>query len=156
MPSFTNLVIALPCDTFEDFPAEHRGPKAENLLACWTGLWHPALIKQANSVAEIQSTVETVGFWQTLDVQAPLIVVPNISAAKLDSATLMGWTATCDAHVIEELTDRTQIIEQAASTSEELNHWKDSVSQKIVNDFYALGYAYLQTCLLYTSPSPRD
>ncbi len=148
MPSFTNLVIALPCDSFEDFPAEHRGPKAENLLACWTGLWHPALIKQANSVAEIQSTIETTGFWQTLDVQAPLIVVPNISAAKLDSATLMGWTATCDALVIEELTDRTQIIEQAASTSEELNHWKDSVSQKIANDFYALGYAYLQTMLM--------
>jgi len=49
---------------------------------------------------------------------------------------------------IEELTDRTQIIEQAASTSEELNHWKNSVSQEIANDFYALGYAYLQTMLM--------
>ena len=148
MPSFTNLVIALPCDTFEDFPAEHRGPNAENLLACWTGLWHPALIKQVNSVAEIQSTGETAGFWQTLDAPAPLIVVPNVSATKLDSATLMGWTSNCDALVIEELADRTQIIEYAASNSEELNHWKDSVSQKIVNDFYALGYAYLQTMLM--------
>ena len=148
MPSFTNLVIALPCDSFEDFPAEHRGPNAENLLACWTGLWHPALIKQANSVPEIQSTVETAGYWQALDVQAPLIIAPNISAAKLDSATLMGWTSNCDALVIEELTDRTQIIEQAASTSEELNHWKNSVSQEIANDFYALGYAYLQTMLM--------
>jgi len=43
MPSFTNLVIAVACDSFEDFPAAHKGPKAENLLACWTGLWHPAL-----------------------------------------------------------------------------------------------------------------
>ena len=148
MPSFTNLVIALPCDDFEDFPAEQRGPNAKNLLACWTGLWHPALIKQTNSVPEIQSTAETAGFWQSADVQAPLIIIPDISADKLDSATLMGWTANCDALVIEELTDRRQIIEQAAFNSEDLNHWKDSVAEEIVNDFYALGYAYLQTMLM--------
>ena len=148
MPSFTNLVIALPCDSFEDFPAEHRGPNAENLLAFWTGLWHPALIKQTNSIPEIQSTIETAGFWQAADVQAPLIVVPNISTATLDSATLIGWTANCDALVIEEPIDRALIIEQAASTSEELNNWKNSVSKQTVNDFYALGYAYLQTMLM--------
>ena len=94
MPSFTNLVIAVPCDGFDDFPTEHQGPNAENLLACWTGLWHPSLIKQAKSVPEIQSTTETAGFWQTADVQAPLIVVPNISATTLDSATLMAVSYT--------------------------------------------------------------
>ncbi len=148
MPSFTNLVIALPCDDLEDFPADYRGTNAQNLLACWTGLWHPALIKQANSFTEIQSTDETAGFWQSADVQAPLIVVPNISATSLESATMMGWTANCDALVIEDLTDRQQIIEQAAATSDELLNWKNSVPEKIVNDFYALGYAFLQTMLM--------
>ena len=50
--------------------------------------------------------------------------------------------------MIEEPIDRALIIEQAASTSEELNNWKNSVSKQTVNDFYALGYAYLQTMLM--------
>lgn len=148
MPSFTNLVIALPCDSLEDFHPDYRGASAENLLECWTGLWHPALIKQTNSSLEIQSTAETTGYWQNADVQAPLIVVPNISAAGLDSATMMGWTANCDALVIEDLTDRRQIVEQAATTSQELLDWKSSVPDEIAEDFYALGYAYLQTMLM--------
>jgi len=46
------------------------------------------------------------------------------------------------------LFDRTQIIEQAATTSQELKAWKDSVSVETANDFYALGYAFLQTMLM--------
>ena len=152
MPSFTELAIALPCDCLEDFPIEHRGANAENLLACWTGLWHPALIKQTRTFPQIQSTSATSTYWQIDDdsktAPAPLIVVPNISATALSSATIMNWTASCDALLVEEISDRKQIIERAATTSAELLSWQKSVSDKTVNDFYALGYAYLQTMIM--------
>jgi len=70
----------------------------------------------------------------------PLIVVPNVSATTLDSATLMGWTSKCDALTLEDISDRRQIIDQAAIASEELLNWTSSVSIDLVNDFYALGY----------------
>ena len=152
MPSFTELAIALPCDCLDDFPIEHRGANAENLLACWTGMWHPALIKQTRTFPEILSTSETSTYWQADDASetnpAPLIVVPNISAAALDSTTVMNWTANCDALVIEEISDRQQIIDQAATVSPELLNWQKSISAKTANDFYALGYAYLQTMIM--------
>ena len=149
MPCFTDLVIALPCAGLDDFPTEYRGTDAENLLACWTGLWHPALIKQTSSIPEIQSTLETSGFWQADDeLRAPLIVVPNVSSVALDSATVMGWTAKCDALILENLSERQQIIDQATADSEELIGWNKSVSSDLAKDFYALGYAYLQTMLM--------
>ena len=149
MPSFTDLAIALPCDGLEDFPTTYQGADAKNLLACWTGLWHPALIRQTNLIPEIQSVSETTAFWQTDDkFRSPLIVVPNVSATTLDSATLMGWTSKCDALTLEDISDRRQIIDQAAIASEELLNWTSSVSIDLVNDFYALGYAFLQTMLM--------
>ena len=152
MPSFTELAIALPCDSLDDFPIDHRGANAENLLACWTGMWHPALIKQTRKFPEIQSVSETSTYWQTDDdtkaASVPLIVVPNISAAALDSATIMDWTADCEALVIEEISDRRQIIDQAVTISDELLGWQKSLSEKTVDDFYALGYAFLQTMIM--------
>ena len=152
MPSFTELAIAIPCDSLDDFPIEHRGANAENLLACWTGMWHPALIKQTRTFPEIQSTAQTSTYWQIDDssetAPAPLIVVPNISATVVDSTTIMNWTANCDALVIENISDRRQIIEQAAMSSDQLLGWQKSISDKTADDFYALGYAYLQTMIM--------
>ena len=42
------LVILLPCHSFEDFPQHHRGDDAAGLLAGWTALWHPSLLAAAN------------------------------------------------------------------------------------------------------------
>ena len=152
MPSFTELAIALPCESLDDFPIEHRGANAENLLACWTGLWHPALIKQTRTFPEIQSTHATTPYWQSDDDSksntTPLIVVPNVSAVALDSTTIMDWTASGDALVIEEVFDRQQIIDRAATTSDELLSWQKSISASLADDFYALGYAYLQTMIM--------
>ena len=115
-------------------------------------MWHPALIKQTQAYPEIQSTFEKSACWQADEgndnTSAPLIVVPNISAAELDSATIMSWTANCDALVVEEVSDRQQIIDRAAATSGELLDWQKSVSADLAADFYALAYAYLQTMML--------
>ena len=153
MPSFTELAIALPCESLDDFPIKHRGADAENLLACWTGMWHPALIKQTRTFPEIQSTSESTAYWQADDdtsaaTLSPLVVVPNISAAALDSTTIMNWTASCDGLILEDISDRQQIIDQAAMVSPELLTWKKSISDDLAEDFYALGYAYLQTMIM--------
>jgi len=153
MPSFTELAIALPCESLDDFPIEHKGTNAENLLACWTGLWHPALIKQTRTFPEIQPTSESSPYWQADDdtsatKPSPLIVVPNISAVALGSTTIMSWTENCEGLVIEEICDRQQIIDQAAMTSDELLSWQQSISADLADDFYALGYAYLQTMIM--------
>ena len=60
----------------------------------------------------------------------------------------MGWTSKCDALTLEDISDRRQIIDQAAIASEELLNWTESVPIDLVNDFHALGYAFLQTMLM--------
>ena len=47
---YRELVILLPCHSLEDFPLHHTGDDADGLLACWSALWHPALLASAGAL----------------------------------------------------------------------------------------------------------
>ena len=47
---FNQLVVLLPCHSLEDFTLHRNAKDAEQLLASWSALWHPALLASAQSV----------------------------------------------------------------------------------------------------------
>jgi len=136
---FQELAVLLPCHSLEDFPQHHEGEEAEGLLACWTALWHPALLAAANSAPT----------WYRVDdppddVSGKLILVPTASGSELPTG-YAERAIESGACLIRGQHDRQLILEQALAKLEEP---RQIVDKEIVADFLALGYCYLQIQLL--------
>jgi alpha-mannosidase len=135
---FEEIQILLPCHSFEDFPMHHEGDEAEGLLAGWTAMWHPALLASAGRLPG----------WSRADspsdeLAGRLLIVPQVS----ESLLLAGWPARArseGACVIRKQTSRDEIVRQALAELDDA----PVVPQAIVDDFFALGLAYLQVELL--------
>jgi len=132
MPS--EIAILLPCHSFEDFPTYHTGQEAEQLLACWSALWHPKLIAQTGKMPK----------WHRADsppdeVSELALAVPSISRGEIPSGFLQRAKES-GAIVVQDVTDRQEIYRQL------LNGQDDQVLLR--DDFLALGYCYLQTQLM--------
>jgi alpha-mannosidase len=135
--AYQELVILLPCHSLEDFPTHHEGEEAQGLLACWTTLWHPALIASAGKAPT----------WARVDdppqeVAGQLIAVPGISRERLPTGYAQrvkegGGVLLRNMHKREEL---------VAAALGPLGG--STLAGDIVGDFYALGYAFLMVQLL--------
>ena len=135
---YKELGILLPCHSLEDFPTHYDGDDAAGLLAGWTGLWHPLLIHQAQSI---------VG-WHRMDdppedLADRLLVVPSVSAVGLPTGYVQR-ARDSGATVVRRETSRSTLIEQALVGHEVPEH----ISDDLVGEFLALGYCYLQIQLL--------
>ena len=135
---YKELGILLPCHSLEDFPTHYDGDDAAGLLAGWTGLWHPLLIHQAQSI---------VG-WHRMDdppedLADRLLVVPSVSADGLPTGYVQR-ARDSGATVVRRETSRSSLIEQALVGHEVPEH----ISDDLVGEFLALGYCYLQIQLL--------
>lgn len=135
---YRDLFILLPCYSLEDFPQHHVGREAEGLLACWTALWHPALIASAEAMPKWHRTDDPLE-----DYTDRLIVIPEVSQQDLsqDTERRIGEDGS---HILRGLHDREQILAAALEPLPE----KPSVEEPVVRDFLALGYCYLQIELL--------
>src|SRR5688572_10448134 len=110
--SYQELLILLPCHSLEDFPTHHEGEEAEGLLACWTALWHPALMASAASAPA----------WCRVDdppdeVAGKLIVVPNVSKDRLPTGYVQR-AKEAGATLIRNLVRRDEIIAAALAPLE--------------------------------------
>jgi len=104
---FQELLILLPCYGFEDFPHHHEGDDAESLLACWTAMWHPALIASAGRPpgwARVDSPPE--------DLRDRLLLVPTISSGELPTGFAQRAAAE-GALLIRKPIDRQDILDAA-------------------------------------------
>jgi alpha-mannosidase len=75
---YRELAVLLPCHSLEDFPLYHTGEDADSLLACWTALWHPALVATTGAGPK----------WHRVDLPPEdldnsLILVPTVSVSHL-------------------------------------------------------------------------
>ena len=132
------LVILLPCHSFEDFPQHHRGDDAAGLLAGWTALWHPSLLAAANRAP----------VWYRADdppqqLEGKLIVVPAVSERSV-AADLPERAAQQNAVYITTAGDRPAILARALQAVDSTS----ILEGDLVQDFLALGYAFLQIQLL--------
>lgn len=133
------LVILLPCHSLEDFPVYLEGDQADGILACWSALWHPALLAAAGKTPN----------WYRADgtpehLPDRLILIPQASEAILS----VGWTQRVreeGAVVIQGNHPREQLVQRAL---EELGIDPSAVSNELAADFMALGTSYLLLELL--------
>jgi alpha-mannosidase len=136
---YQQLIIALPCHSLEDFPLYHTGEAAEGLLANWTALWHPALIASAEAVVtwcRCDTPPE--------DLDGRLIVIPSVGASELPTGFAQRAKEQ-GAVVVRKLHVRSEIV---AAALQELDGGDAGVPAELADDFFALGYCYLQVQLL--------
>lgn len=136
---FRELIILLPCHSLEDFPQHHEGEDAEGLLANWTALWHPAFIAAAGA-APTWCRVDD----PPADLEERLLLVPSVSIDQLATG-FADRAKESGACLIRRLHDRDEILARAG---EVFDGAPDDVDSRIVADFLALGYCFLQIQLL--------
>ena len=157
---FRHLVIVLPCHSLEDFPIHHRDRAAANLLTCWTGLWHPALLHDAQRLPVYHPASFTVPDWlrgtdsdenqvsesEFADHPGSLVVIPEVAQTLVESEFLIQLGT--EAVIIENLTDRDSLVNQAIANSPALQESCRRIDPELAQDFMALGYAFLQIQLM--------
>ena len=138
------LVFILPCQGLDDFPSHLEPKEAENLLATWTSLWHPSLLKLSGCIPEWKRADSS-----SLDIQNALLVCPEVSEARIDQ-TLRERFPLNDSLFVATRGSRSDCLAILQDTME--LHFPDSPAWKseipLLQDFFALGYAYLQNHLL--------
>jgi alpha-mannosidase len=136
---FQELIILLPCHSLEDFPQHHEGDAAEGLLACWTSLWHPALLAAADSAPTWHRSDDP-----PQELRDSLVVIPSVSESDLEAGFERRAGAE-NALVIRGEKNREQILARALS---ELDGGDRGIASLLVHDFLALGFCFLQTQIL--------
>lgn len=77
MKKFSNLILLLPCHSLEDFPVHGSKHCAKNLLAAWTGVWHPELISGSGKAPIWRSNTDTVSSEQEAELHRQNHIQPH-------------------------------------------------------------------------------
>lgn len=140
------LAVVLPCDGLGDFPTFLTATDAERALHNWTGAWHPALIAAAGAPPAVWSAFSPP---PAESAAGALVLAPTLGAMP----DLTDWREEASAEaqppplVFEGLAHRDAIIAASRDAGADV----PKASHNFAPDFYALGYAYLQTELLTQS-----
>lgn len=137
--AYDNLILLAPCHGIEDFPLYHTGEDAASLLACWTALWHPALLVNANRLPRVERCD-----YPPEDLANSLFVLPKPCELEMSeelpneievagSRLIRGGTTTRDAILYVALADKEAI---------------PKLEEDLVQDFFAFGFTLLQVELL--------
>lgn len=147
MPTYSHLLIILPCHSMEDFPTHHVGEDAEDLLANWTAIWHPALIAGCDALPRWhQADSSDISLDQEKE-GGCLVVIPKINNLVINPE-LRKVLETQEAVIISNESSRPQIIDLAFKGCPDASKLADQVDPGLANDFLALGYAFLQTQIM--------
>src|SRR5262245_18311658 len=130
--------LILPCRRLEDFPTHLTGRPAAKLLAAWTALWHPAILKATGRLPGWHPADEPP---DPSSLDAELVIVPSVSQHILpkDWSERLKATSPQNPAPIEARASREQTV-AAALTSSEVDPL--DISETTVLDFLALGYAH--------------
>ncbi|MFT7640281.1 MAG: alpha-mannosidase, partial [Pirellulaceae bacterium] len=139
---YLELVILLPCHGLEDFPIHHEGQQANGLLACWTSMWHPALL----------ASTQKMPIWARVDdppeeLAQRLIIIPEVSLEELQTG-FVERAKEEGAVVVRRKHERAEILEAALKPLDSYDPENNKLNPERVADFLALGYCYLQVQLL--------
>ena len=135
---FTDLTVLLPCHSLEDFPTYHKGPHADELLAAWCALWHPALLDCAKAVP----------YWHRVDLPPEtqagrLIAIPPFCVDQLP-AGFMARAVSEGAVIVREGSRDAAVAAALAG----LDGDSAATDESLAADFMALGFCRLQLELL--------
>ncbi len=138
-----HLLTLLPCDGLGDFPTHFTEQDASEALHNWTAAWHPALLA---------ATARLPGVWSSFsppDIESArgcVLLIPALAA----SSELDEWRErlAADPEVESLCLDSIASRDQIIAALEAAGIAFSEASKTWASDFYALGYAYLQTELL--------
>jgi alpha-mannosidase len=130
--------LLLPCYTLEDLSLDRDAREANELLAGWTALYHPALLAATGKLPR----------WARADsppaeLSGRLFVVPGVSHSRLPE----GWLRQARnqaAIVVESYQGREDLLRQIAAAGFRL----PDLPGEPVRDFFALGFGHFQVELL--------
>lgn len=133
------LLVLLPCYSLEDLSLDRNEREADELLAAWSGLFHPALIAAAASIPK----------WGRADSppQEPngrLIAIPPVSQDRVPSDWIEGFDTSAGS-LIRGFRTREEVVFAALS---HLDQPPPEVDGDLLGDFFALGFCHLQVELL--------
>jgi alpha-mannosidase len=134
----SELAVLLPCHSLEDFPVYHEGAEADQLLAAWCSLWHPALLAAAGTVP----VMHRVDMPPEL-LEGRLIAVPPFCVDRLPA----GYVARAEAESagLVRAVSRDEGVQAALNA---LGGSVDGVEPELAADYLALGFCRLQMELL--------
>ena len=159
MQPYKKLIVVLPCHSLEDFPIHHRGSDAENLLANWTALWHPALIvgsgqkpnwQQADNpdICSFDSHDENEPDDQAnSEKESTLALIPHVTKSML-SSELESNLESANAVILSNGGSRASLVSAALAANAASQELATNVDPEIAADFHALGYGFLQVQIM--------
>ena len=142
METLQQLVVVLPCHTLEDFPAHHDEQNAKSLLANWTALWHPGLISLTGNLLQWVSSD-----FVSIDFTGSLVLVPTSCSDDIP-LEISDAVDAGDAEMVAGKTERDSIFLDTTVTKWLEQGHCSALDEKLVGDFFALGYAFLQVQLM--------
>ena len=135
---FTELTVLLPCHSLEDFPVYYEGAQADELLATWCALWHPALLASAAALPA----------WHRIDVPPETFSgrLMTVAPSCLDRLPA-GYTSRAknEGGWLVHETSRDAAVAAALAG---LDGGDAGVDESLASDFLALGFCRLQVELL--------
>jgi len=136
---FDRLIALLPCQSLEEFDLDRRDNDAEQLLAAWSALWHPALLADARALPGWLPAV-----CPPTEFTNHLIVVPDCCAGPIPD----DWHSAAEqagACVARGFSRRDEIV---AAALDRLAPDRRAVAPELAADFLALGYCHFQIEIL--------
>ncbi len=137
--TFRELIVLLPCDSLETLSLEREQADAEELLAGWSGLYHPDLLARAESMPKwvrVESPPE--------EPAGSLIAIPRCCEASLPP----DWLAKAEASGARLLRDFRTRDRLVADALEGLDGEPLPIDPGLAGDFLALGFCYFQVEVL--------
>ena len=132
---FRELTVLLPCDSIETLSLRREQAEAEELLAGWSGLYHPELLARCDAMpkwARAEAPPE--------DPTETLIAVPRCCEASLPP----DWLARAEssgARLLRDYQNRERLV---AAALEGLDDELPRIDPSLAADFLAVGFCHFQ------------
>ncbi|GAB4138376.1 hypothetical protein [Thermopirellula anaerolimosa] len=133
------LIVLLPCYSLEDLQLDRSDDDAEQLLAAWTTLYHPALLQHVRFLPRWERAYDPPS-----DPENALIALPGVSETCLPPS----WLENLDPDkviLLRNFKDQQGLRKQVEEA------WPEPLPQcdeSILEQFFALGFAHLQAELM--------
>jgi alpha-mannosidase len=136
--------VILPCSSWDDFPTHLGNQPSAELLAAWTGLWHPALLAVTERLPGWHQAEEPP---DPASFDGELVLVPPPSRQRMpgDWCDRLRATAPANPAPVETFASRSDTV---AAMLCAVGLSSDAVASDLTADFMALGFAHLQVELL--------
>ncbi len=161
-------LLLLPCHTLDDFPYYYEGVEADNILAGYSAMWHPALIACTGKTPSWQSSYnddttqlagrlvvlpqvaenDLPGFWLDRARHDGAVVIPASDAITRDEIVIALLAALDEREGADDSSAGELATVDVADGDDLTPRDRSELDAELVKDFLALGLCHLLSELL--------